>query len=227
MRRVAWLWAALGVALVFASPAAARTQTYFGFQIGITNAPPPHVVFYEEPDLCEVPGYDVYVVEDCPYDYDVFRYGRSWYVCDDGYWYRGYGYGGPYRAIDVRYIPRTVLYASVSYRDYPRYRSHRGYYRSRDWDDRDRSWGSRDGGRRYYRDRGDWAYRNRDWRDRDRRDYRDWDDRRGDYRSRDSRIADSRDWGDRRGDWRSRDRGDDRGRGHGKGKHKGGDRDDD
>ena len=223
MRRVAWVWAALGVALVFASPAAARTQTYFGFQIGITNAPPPHVVFYEEPVVYAVPGYSVYAVEDCPYD--MFRYGRSWYVCDDGYWYRGYGYRGPYRAIDVRYVPPTVLYANISYRDHPRYRSYQGY-RSRDY-------GYRDSGRRY-RDRGDWAYRNRDWRDRDRRD-RDWSDR---------RLADARDWGrrgdwrsrdrgdDRRGDWRSRDRGDDRrdngrGRGHGNGKHKGGDRDDD
>ncbi len=107
MKRMAWIWMAVAVPLAFAAPAFA--ETYFGFQIGITNAPPRHVVYYDEPEMYAYEGSSVYCVDDDQYDYDMYRYGSSWYMCDDGYWFRGASYRGPFRAVDVRYVPRTVV----------------------------------------------------------------------------------------------------------------------
>src|SRR5205809_718100 len=123
----------LGCLLVacLASPAWARARTYFGFQIGVSNAPPPPVVvFHERPHTVFVPESRVYVVED-PYadDYDVFRYGPYWYVMEDGYWYRARDYDGPFRVVDVRYVPRQIFY--VPERRWKHYQIRRG-----DYDDR-------------------------------------------------------------------------------------------
>src|SRR3990172_9413319 len=102
MRRSA-LWSAL-VTLVLSVPASAHATTYVGFQIGIGNAPPPPaVVFHDEPDFVFVPSAGVYVVHS-RYDYDIFRYGPYYYVCDDGFWYRSRNYRGPFRVVDVRYV---------------------------------------------------------------------------------------------------------------------------
>ena len=142
---------ALAILMGAAGHAEAHSRTYFGFQIGITNAPPPpRVVYYEEPDVVLIPRTRVYVVED-DYGYDMFRYGRYWYVMDDGYWYRSRGYDGPYRVIDVRYVPRPVFYVPARHwHHHPRYVSAqyryegRRYYDGRRYVDRDRHG---DGGR--------------------------------------------------------------------------------
>ena len=107
LRRLLWMSA---LALVCAAPAMAETRTYFGFSIGVSNAPPPpRVVFQSQPDIVVVPGSTVYVVEDPECDYDMFRYGGFWFVYDDGYWYRARAYRGPFTVVDVRYVPRQVL----------------------------------------------------------------------------------------------------------------------
>jgi hypothetical protein len=98
------------LALALAVPASARTQTYFGFQIGIGNAPPPpRVVFVQEPQMVFIPETGVYVAAG-NYDYDMFRFGASWYICDNGRWYRAPRSRGPYRVVDVRRVPRQVFY---------------------------------------------------------------------------------------------------------------------
>jgi len=51
----------------------------------------------------------VYIMRDSYEDMDVFRYGSSWYMCEDGYWYRGRSYGGPFFVVDVRSVPRPVF----------------------------------------------------------------------------------------------------------------------
>ncbi len=109
MRRLIILSCLLVVCV--ASPALARSRTYFGFQIGVSNAPPPPVfVYHEEPHVVFVPQSRVYVVEDPDADdYDVFRYGPYWYTLEDGYWYRARDYDGPYRVVDVRYVPRPIF----------------------------------------------------------------------------------------------------------------------
>jgi len=84
------------------------SSTYYGFSIGVSNAPPPpRVVFVEEPSLMLVPGTSVYVVENSRYD--VFRYGGYTYLSSGGYWYRSRGHGHPFRVWDVRKVPRAVL----------------------------------------------------------------------------------------------------------------------
>jgi len=101
-----WLAAALLVAMV-AAPVEART--YLGFTLGVGGAPPPPrvVIVDRQPDLVVVPRTSVYVVQNS--DYDVFRYGRTYYVYNDGYWYRSRTYGGPFVVVDVRSVPRPVL----------------------------------------------------------------------------------------------------------------------
>lgn len=96
--------------LVIAGSASAETQVYYGFQVGITNAPPaPRIVYREAPQVILVPGSAVYVVEEDSFDCDVFRVGTYWYAQEDGYWYRARSYRGPFTAIDVRRVPRAVF----------------------------------------------------------------------------------------------------------------------
>jgi len=92
-----------------ATAASAQTRTYFGFSVGVSNAPPPPRIYdtYYSDDLSLVPGTQVYVVNSS--DYDMFRYGRYWYVMRDGYWYRARRYQGPYIAVDVRRVPYAVV----------------------------------------------------------------------------------------------------------------------
>ena len=93
-------------ALLLAAPAFA--ETYFGFNIGINNAPPPpRVRFFQPPPVEIVPNTSVYVVEN-PYGYDMFQYGGFFYVSNGGYWYRAHSYRGPFVAVDARYVPRAI-----------------------------------------------------------------------------------------------------------------------
>src|SRR5438874_10682083 len=92
---------ALVLGATIAVSASARSQTYFGFQIGVGNAPPP-VAYFGPPHMLYEPEYRVYVVDNGYDDYDTFRYGPYWYSCDGDYWYRASSYRGPYFAIDVR-----------------------------------------------------------------------------------------------------------------------------
>jgi hypothetical protein len=103
------LMAALAILSLSCAPViAGETRTYFGFSVGISNAPPPpRLAFVREPEVIVVPGTSVYVLQDSPYD--AFRLGGYWYVCDDGYWYRATRYSGPFVSVDVRRVPRTVL----------------------------------------------------------------------------------------------------------------------
>jgi len=106
MRRTT-LGAMLAIGLV--TPLAGQAATSVGISVNIGNAPPPPVVVVrEEPRCMVVPGSTVYVVQEAV-PYDMFRYGVYWYVYNDGYWYRARGYRGPFRAIEVRYVPRAIV----------------------------------------------------------------------------------------------------------------------
>jgi len=86
----------------------AAAETYFGFSIGISNAPPPpRIVVADSPQLIAVPKTPVYVVGNT--NYDVFRYGGSYYCYSSGFWYRAPSYGGPYVVVDVRSVPQPIL----------------------------------------------------------------------------------------------------------------------
>jgi hypothetical protein len=168
------------VCIVSAAPA--RAETYFGFQLGITNAPPPpRAVFYHEPEVVYVPSCGVHVVAHDP-GYDVFHYGSYWYMANAGFWYRSSSYRGPWRACDARYVPRRIYSVPAGYWRHSHWAG-RGYgrdggyarYRNDRWH----------GQRAYKRDRGDWG--NRRWT----RGDDGWN--RGGTRHRDDR----RDWGNR------------------------------
>ena len=106
MKRLAMLTALM---LIGSAPmSAADPQTWFGFSIGVGNAPPPpRVVFAERPTTVWVPGNAVYVVPEARED--MFLYSGFWYVQDDGYWYRSRRWDGPFVAVDVRRVPRAIL----------------------------------------------------------------------------------------------------------------------
>ena len=114
MKRIVLLL--IAAAMCAAGSASAETQTYFGFQIGISNAPPPpQRVFVERPRIVEVEDSPVYVVEQSGLPYDVFCYGSTYYIYNSGYWYRGASYRGPFRVCDVRYVPRPILYVPANH----------------------------------------------------------------------------------------------------------------
>lgn len=169
-RRLLWVAGLLAATVVL--PITAQAATYFGFNIGISNAPPPRLVYRSQPSLYMVPNTGVYVVEDGYGDMDVFRYGTFYYVYDDGYWYRGRSYRGPFRAVDVRYVPTQVFYVpSNHWRHYPTFLSSHPRYRYRN----DRGNWNASGYRRYNDDRrSDYQWqRDSDWRNDDRGDWRD------------------------------------------------------
>ena len=112
---------AVALATALATGAGAQTRTYFGFNIGVTNAPGPRYVHMPPPDLYYEPQAQVYVVQNSYDGYDMFRYGSAWYACDGDYWYRASSYRGPFYACDVRAVPQAIFYVpSNDWHRYPR-----------------------------------------------------------------------------------------------------------
>jgi len=150
MKRL-WILAATLATFASAQPLHAETQTWFGFQVGISggSAPPPPV-FRSEPRVVYVN--DVYVVNDARCEDDVFRANNMWWRLHGGYWYRSNNWSGPWRTVDVRRVPERVLVVPASHwKHHPRHRSRtvlvmqddrgRGYARGHD---KGRSKGHRD-----------------------------------------------------------------------------------
>ena len=121
MKRL-WMFAAALVLLGQAGPLHAETQTWFGFQVGVSggNAPPPPVVFRSAPHVILVN--DVQVVDDSRCDDDVFRSDNMWWRLRGGYWYRAASWRGPWLAVDVRRVPERVLVVPARHwKHYPRH----------------------------------------------------------------------------------------------------------
>jgi hypothetical protein len=107
MKRLLMIAAAL-VAMSLAQPLHAETQTWFGFQVGVSGgSAAPLVVLRSEPHYVVVN--DVYVVDDARCDDDVFRADNLWWRLRGGYWYRSASWRGPWMAVDVRRVPERVL----------------------------------------------------------------------------------------------------------------------
>jgi hypothetical protein len=103
MKRTLWL-SLLSIA-VLATPALAETHV----QVNIGLAPPPPVIVrHRMPPPVFVSEARVYVVDADDVPYDCFRFGAFFYVYNDGWWYRAPRYGGPYRAIEERYVPAQI-----------------------------------------------------------------------------------------------------------------------
>jgi len=107
MKRL-WTIAAALVAMSLAQPLHAETQTWFGFQVGISGgSAAPLVVLRSEPHYVMVN--DVYVVDDDRCGDDMFRADNLWWRLRGGYWYRAASWRGPWVAVDVRRVPERVL----------------------------------------------------------------------------------------------------------------------
>ncbi len=109
MKRL-WIVAAAVALSCQSAPVQAQTQTWFGFQVGMsggTPPPPPQVVFRSEPRYVVVE--DVRVVEDDRCDDDMFVSDNFYWRLHGGYWYRARTWRGPWVGIDVRRVPERVL----------------------------------------------------------------------------------------------------------------------
>jgi len=107
MRRL-WIYAVALLCMSQAQPLHAETQTWFGFQVGVSGgAPPPPVAFGAAPHYVTVN--DVFVVDDPRCDDDVFHADSMWWRMRGGYWFRSASWRGPWVAVDVRRVPERVL----------------------------------------------------------------------------------------------------------------------
>ena len=106
-RRVFRRWICCAAIVATSTSCAAPGTTYYGFTVGVTNAPPPPRIVRVEPTLMLVPGTSVYVATN--YEYDMFRYSGRYYLLYDGYWYRSSSYAGTFVSVDVRSVPRQIV----------------------------------------------------------------------------------------------------------------------
>jgi len=106
-----------------AASAQASGRASLGLNVSSEGAPPPAtvVILEEEPRTLLVPNSTVRVVEDRRISYDFFRYGVYWYIHDDGRWYRGRAHNGPFRSIDVKYVPRAIITVPAKHWRYPQH----------------------------------------------------------------------------------------------------------
>jgi len=49
-------------------------------------------------------------------DYDLYRYGDTWFLVDNGHWYRSYSWRGPFYSVSRRYVPGEILTIPAGYR---------------------------------------------------------------------------------------------------------------
>jgi hypothetical protein len=131
------------IALAIQAPQAkAATSVSIGLRIGDRYSGP-RIGYVRQPDVIMIPGTRVYYMSSS--DYDLYRYGDSWYTYYDGGWYRAPRYNGPFVFISYQSVPRQIRYVPAQYRSwqtprgyaYGQYRNGR-WYRSRYWQDNQR-----------------------------------------------------------------------------------------
>ena len=49
-------------------------------------------------------------------DYDLYRYGDTWFLVDNGRWYRSYSWRGPFYSVSRRYVPGEIMTIPAGYR---------------------------------------------------------------------------------------------------------------
>jgi hypothetical protein len=151
MRR---LLALSALAIVLAAPAGAQPRTWVGFQVGIQAGSPPPIEWSGPPHVVVVR--DVEVVDDDRCPDDVFVYHRAWWRMSNGWWYRGSSWRGPWRAVDVRVVPASVLYVPSNRWKHHPHGGPPGQMKKRGgWDDDDEGNGRGHGKGRGH-DRGRW-----------------------------------------------------------------------
>lgn len=105
----------IGALALLLAPCAAHAVNV---DIQIAIPPPPQVVFHTEPEVIVVPQTRVEYVPVVT-EYDMYRYGKYWYVNHDGYWYRSRSFKGPYKFVSHRHLPHEVVMLPAEYRHHP------------------------------------------------------------------------------------------------------------
>jgi len=100
-----------------ATPAQATVMLNVGVHVGDSPPPPPAFVFDSEPEVILVPATRVYYVPQ--QDFDLYRYGRYWYINRGGWWYRSAGYRGPFGYIGYDRVPASILRVPPKYHRHP------------------------------------------------------------------------------------------------------------
>jgi hypothetical protein len=124
MRR--WVTLCMGLAFAVAlgasaAPARAGTSVSLSLRIG-DPYPGGELRFEHRPDVVMVPNTRVYYVRNA--DYDLFRYGKYWYLCDDGVWFRSRSVRGRFVHVAFTTVPRSVVY--VPEKHWKHWRGHPG-----------------------------------------------------------------------------------------------------
>lgn len=120
-------------ALVSAVTLAAPVQA--GVTIGISIPPPPGIVIEIAPSFIYAPALGFHVSVGVPYD--IVYIGKSYYLYNNGYYYRSRYYNGPWVGVETRHLPpglRKHRFEEVRrFRDveYRRYEGDRDHYRGR------------------------------------------------------------------------------------------------
>jgi hypothetical protein len=79
--------------------------------------PPPAYVFEAEPEVILVPSTRVYYVPER--EFDLYRYGRYWYINRGGWWYRASTYRGRFAYIEYDRVPVSILRVPARYHRHP------------------------------------------------------------------------------------------------------------
>lgn len=127
MKRTMAIVLGLVLAVAFAgaaTPAQAGTSVSVNLRIG-EPYPGGQLVFAHDPDVEMIPDSRVYYIRDS--DYDLFRYGKYWYLCDDGVWFRGRTVRGPFLHVGFSTVPRSVVLVPETYRRHWRESPGRGH----------------------------------------------------------------------------------------------------
>ena len=157
--------------LGFAAPAR-QAQAAVSVGVSVVTGGPHRglsLSFSSRPEFVVIPGSRVYYGRDI--DRDVYCYGDEWYYVDDGAWYEGPSYRGPFVQVTFSSVPYEIRGIPVryrrhwsdpwssnrtTYRDYGSgsYGNNRGGYSDRTWNqnnNQQREWNQNDP-----RDRGSW-----------------------------------------------------------------------
>ncbi len=74
-----------------------------------------HIGLNNEPSMAIIPGTRVFYLRDDS-DVDLYRYGNTWYMVDNGTWYRAGSWRGPFYRITMGSVPDVVLEIPSGYR---------------------------------------------------------------------------------------------------------------
>lgn len=71
--------------------------------------------FEHKPKMNYIPNTDVYYERKAS-GFDRYRYANTWYIVENGDWYRSYSWQGPYVMIDPSDVPEEIMVVPASYR---------------------------------------------------------------------------------------------------------------